>query len=69
MGDEAESTRAWVVRDGTAALAEAEIVVDPEAPTEVHVVIEPKDLGYTVSIEVREDGRARPLATRGPRLC
>ncbi|MCA9711395.1 MAG: hypothetical protein KDK70_36490 [Myxococcales bacterium] len=69
MGDEAKSTQAWVQRDGTAALAEAGIAVDPKATAEVRVILAPEDLGYTVTIEVREDGQPQPLASRGPKLC
>ncbi|MEM9463453.1 MAG: hypothetical protein AAGF11_55445 [Myxococcota bacterium] len=69
MGKEAKSTRAWVLRDGGKALAEAGVMVAADTSTEVQVILEPKDLGYTVRIEVREDGTESPIFTRGPKIC
>ncbi len=72
MGDEASSTRAWVIRDGGAALGSAGISiadagVDP--PFDLQVVIAPEGLGYTVRIDVLEDGAKAPILTRGPSVC
>lgn len=69
MGKEAKSTRAWVLRDGSAALAEAGVEVIADAGTEIRVDIEPEDLGYTVTIEVHEGEAEAPSFTRGPKIC
>ena len=70
MGDEAESTRAWVLRDGTVTLAAAGIdVKEDAADVDVRVSVRPKDLGYTVTLEIWEDGAKAPAMTRGPQVC
>lgn len=70
MGDEAESTRAWVLRDGAVKLAAAGVNVSEDAAgLEVRVSVRPKELGYVVAVEIWEDGAEAPVMTRGPSEC
>ncbi len=70
MGDEAETTRAWVLRDGAVKLAAAGIdVKEDAADVDVRVSVRPKDLGYTVTLEIWENGAKAPVMTRGPQVC
>lgn len=70
MGDEAETTREWVLRDGAVKLAAAGLDVSEDAAElDVRVIVVPKDLGYTVALEIWEDGAMAPILKREPQAC